>query len=120
MHSTIEEMKYQLARPLFMREIAQYEATRRDVLRDYRIRRILLTKTSNGSYAPTVLRTSNLWGSDWLFSYRPRAGTVVFAGHGGRMTESDPLAFNELRRVSDGFLLKASWLFTRNSGVVGS
>ena len=43
-------------------------------------------------------------------------GEVVFAGYGGGMTESDPLAFNGLRRVSDGFFLKASWLFTRNTG----
>ena len=114
------KMEYQLARPLFVRVIAQYEATRRDVLRDYRTGSILLTKTSSGSYAPTVLHASNLLRSDWLFSYRPRPGTVFFAGYGDSMTESDPLAFNGLRRLSDGFFLKASWLFTRNSGVDGS
>ena len=113
-------MEYQLARPLFVRVIAQYEATRRDVLRDYRNGRILLTRQSNGSYAPTVMRASNLLRSDWLFSYRPRPGTVFFAGYGGSMSESEPLAFNGLRRVSDGFFLKASWLFTRNTGVGGS
>ena len=113
-------MEYQLARPIFVRVIAQYEATRRDVLRDYRTGSILQTNASHGSYAPTVLRESNLLRSDGHFSYRPRPGTVFFAGCRGSMTESDPRAFNGLRRVSDRFFLNASWLFTRNSGVLGS
>lgn len=109
--------EYQLARPLFVRVIAQYEATRREALRDYRTGRILLTRQSDGTYAPTVLRASNLLRSDWLFSYRPRPGTVFFAGYGSSMTEADALGFNGLRRVNDGFFLKASWLFSRNTGV---
>ncbi len=43
-----------------------------------------------------------------------------FLGYGGSMTESEPLAFNGLRRVSDGVFLKASWLCTRNTGAGGS
>lgn len=109
--------EYQLARPLFVRVIAQYEATRREALRDYRTGQILLTRQSDGTYAPTVLRASNLLRSDWLFSYRPRPGTVFFAGYGSSMTEADALGFNGLRRVNDGFFLKASWLFSRNTGV---
>lgn len=110
------KMEYQLARPLFVRVIAQYEATRRESLRDYRTGHILLTRRADGTYAPSVLRASNLLRSDWLFSYRPRPGTVFFAGYGSSLTEADALAFNGLRRVNDGFFLKASWLFSRNTG----
>jgi hypothetical protein len=46
--------------------------------------------------------------TDWLFSYRPRPGTVFFAGYGSSLTEPEALAFTQLRRASDGVFLKAS------------
>jgi hypothetical protein len=36
---------------------------------------------------------------------------VFFAGYGGTLNEADPLAFNELRRTSDAFFVKLSYLF---------
>jgi hypothetical protein len=36
---------------------------------------------------------------------------VFFAGYGNSLTERDPLAFRQLRRVDDGFFLKLSYLF---------
>ena len=75
----------------------------------------LLERRADGSYVPSVSRQSNLLRTDWLFSYRPRPGTVFFAGYGGSMTETEPLAFDGLRRTTDGFFAKASWVFQRNS-----
>ena len=49
--------------------------------------------------------------NDFLFSYKPTPGTVLFLGYGGSMTEQDPLSFRRLSRISDGFFLKASYLF---------
>jgi hypothetical protein len=49
--------------------------------------------------------------ADFLISYRPSPGTVVFVGYGNSLTESDPLAFQRLRRTTDGFFVKLSYLF---------
>ncbi|MEQ1691217.1 MAG: DUF5916 domain-containing protein [Gemmatimonas sp.] len=106
------KIEYQVSRPIFVRLISQYEANRREGLVDYRTGLPLLVRQSDGRYAPSVLRSSNLLRADWLFSYRPRPGTVFFAGYGNSMTEPEALGFDRLRRVSDGFFLKASWLFT--------
>ena len=49
---------------------------------------------------------------DWLFSYQPTPGTVVFLGYGSSLEEPD--RFGRLRRygrVSDGFFAKISYLF---------
>ena len=50
---------------------------------------------------------------DWLFSYQPTPGTVVFAGYGTGLEEPD--RFGDVRRrlirVSDGFFAKISYLF---------
>jgi hypothetical protein len=91
--------------------ISQYEANRREALVDYRTGLPLLVRGSDGRYSTSTTRSSNLLRADWLFSYRPRPGTVLFAGYGNSMTEPAALGFDRLRRVSDGFFLKASWLF---------
>jgi hypothetical protein len=100
--------EYQVTRPIFVRVVSQYEATRREALRDWQTGRVLLVRGADGRYAPSMARRSNLLRTDWLFSYRPRPGTVLFAGYGGSMTEPDALAFDGLRRTSDGFFAKAS------------
>jgi hypothetical protein len=99
--------EYQLARPLFVRVVSQYTATRREALRDPSTGALLIT--ANGQ--PAQLSASNTLRTDWLVSYRPNPGTVLFLGYGGTMTEMDPLAFSELRRVNDGFFVKASYVF---------
>lgn len=106
------KMEYQVARPFFVRIVSQYEANRREALVDYRTGLPLLTRQSNGTYTQSTARSSNLLRADWLLSYRPRPGTVLFAGYGNSMTEPGALQFDHLRRVSDGFFLKASWLFS--------
>ena len=49
--------------------------------------------------------------NDFLFSYKPTPGTVLFLGYGSSLTEQDPLSFRRLSRTADGFFLKASYLF---------
>lgn len=100
--------EYQVTRPIFVRVVSQYEATRREALRDWQTGRVLLVRGADGSYAPSMVRRQNLLRTDWLFSYRPRPATVFFAGYGGSMTEPEALAFAGLRRVSDAFFVKAS------------
>jgi len=49
--------------------------------------------------------------NDLLFSYKPTPGTVFFFGYGASLSEPTAFGFRNLRRTSDGFFLKASYLF---------
>ena len=106
------KLEYQLTRSVFVRVVAQYEATDRMPLHDAASGRPLFVSGTNGTYVPSTENKSNTLRADFLFSYRPSPGTVIFAGYGNTLTESDPLAFQQLRRVSDGFFLKASYVFS--------
>ena len=110
------KLEYQLARPIFVRVVSQYEATRREALRDPTSGTILLIRNSDGQLAPAVAQRNNLLRTDALFSYRPNPGTVFFLGYGNSLVEAQALSFNGLRRTSDGFFVKASWLFRATAG----
>ena len=99
-------LEYQLARPIFVRVVSQYTATRREALIDPRTGTVIVL----GS-VPSAATSSNVLRTDWLFSYRPAPGTVFFVGYGGSMTEEDPLAFKRLARTSDAFFVKGSYVF---------
>ena len=58
----------------------------------------------------SAVRRSN-FRADWLLSYQPSPGTVIFAGYGSTLTEDDPLRFRDLRRTDDGVFVKVSYLF---------
>lgn len=104
-------LEYQLTRSIFFRMVAQYTATERSALRDPSTGRVLLIRQADGTYAPSTETAANTLTADWLFSYRPTPGTVVFAGYGNTMTEVDPLSFSGLRRQHDAFFVKLSYLF---------
>lgn len=104
------KLEYQITRALFVRLVAQYEATRREALRDWRTGQVLMVRDDDGSLAPATGSRSNLLRADWLFSYRPSPGTVFFLGYGNSMTEPEALALDRLRRVHDGFFMKLSWV----------
>jgi hypothetical protein len=104
------KVEYQLARPVFVRVVSQYGATMRAPLRDPRTGEFLFV-TDNGALVRSIATSSNSLRTDWLFSYRPNPGTVFFLGYGGSMSETDPLAFQNLRRTGDSFFVKASYVF---------
>jgi hypothetical protein len=106
------KVEYQVARPLFLRIITQYEATVRAPLRDPATGQLLLASNGDGTFSTSTERRTNALRADFLFSYRPSPGTVLFLGYGNSMTETDPLAFQRLRRVGDGFFVKLSYLFS--------
>ena len=104
------KLEYQITRAIFMRLVGEYDLSERDDLRDE-------TRTNyplliDGQPA-TALRSRSFHG-DYLFSYQPTPGTVLFLGYGGRADgEPDPARrFNwqPLRRASDYFFAKASYL----------
>jgi hypothetical protein len=108
------KMEYQIARPMFFRIVGQYDAEEQAALFDdsrtgYAIVRPL-------PYAPfTAARdtgfTRNDLRVDWLFSYQPTPGTVMFAGYGSSYEGPEHLRFRGLYRTEDGFFIKLSYLF---------
>jgi len=97
------KVEYQLNRDIFFRYVGQYTAQKRDALRDPRTGDSLIV---SGSQPPEPE-----FRNDFLFSYKPTPGTVVFLGYGSSLTEQNPLSFRRLSRTGDGFFLKASYLF---------
>ena len=110
-------MEYQLARPVFVRLVGEYDSFFRDALRDEgRTGRPLLV---NGRL--TSRTTTATFRGDFLFSYQPNPGTVVFLGYGAGFADTrlaaqpfefpSSLRLNGYNRSDDAFFVKASYLF---------
>lgn len=74
---------------------------------------IYILNRATGQYDRAVKAYTKSFRADWLFSYQPTPGTVVFAGYGNTLAnvEEDPRPQSRLRRTVDGFFLKVSYLF---------
>ena len=105
-------MEYQLSRAIFFRFVGQYEARVRDAYRDPATEDAILFRSStDGSFTrSTASRTNNL-RADWLFSYFPSPGRVLYLGYGASLTEPDAFRFQSVERTRDGFFVKFSWLY---------
>ena len=106
------KVEYQLTRALFLRFVGQYDNRRRDALRDPATDRPILVASSGVYRSAGAVSTRDL-RADWLFSYVPSPGTVLFAGYGSSLTEPTAFQFRELERVRDGFFVKLSYLLRR-------
>ena len=112
--STIPRLKveYQVARPVFVRLVTQYSATKVAALRDdSRTNDPILLRRPNGTFVPASARQNSGFRSDVLFSYQPNPGTVIFAGYGNTLAAPQFFEPSELERTSDGFFVKVSYLF---------
>lgn len=105
------KFEYQLTRAIFMRLVGEYDLFEHDDLRDE-------TRTNfpliiDGELASAV-RSRSLHG-DFLFSYQPTPGTVLFLGYGsqadGNPDPNQRFNWQPLRRASDYLFAKASYLF---------
>lgn len=107
------EVAYQLSRPIFIRVVSQYDAQVTDSLRDDSRTNapIVIRDPLTNTFTRASRTVANAIRVDWLFAYQPTPGTVFFFGYGNSLTEPDPLAFRSLRRVSDGFFAKLSYVF---------
>jgi hypothetical protein len=105
------KVEYQLARPVFLRFIGQYDAQERDALRDPATDRPILLADPAGGFLLAAARATNDLRLDWLFSFRPNPGTVAYLGYGTGLTEPEAFSFRNVRRVTDGFFVKLSYLF---------
>jgi hypothetical protein len=107
------KLEYQITRAIFVRFVGQYDAETRDSLRDNSRTEdpILMRNPATGVYERTTRRVRNTLQVDWLFSFRPTPGTVVFAGYGSTLSEEGAFRFTGLERRRDGFFVKLSYLF---------
>lgn len=104
--------EYQVTRAIFLRLVGEYNADRRDDLRDDgRSNAPLLIRDAAGVYQRALATRTNAFRVDWLFSYQPSPGTVFFLGYGSSLSEDQAFRFSGLRRSSDGFFTKLSYLF---------
>jgi hypothetical protein len=107
------KLEYQLARPLFVRLVGEYNAYQQDSLRDdtRTDAPILIYNPGAGVYQRTTAFQDNTFRGDVLVSFTPVPGTVFFAGYGSTLEEPQSFKFAAMRRRQDGFFLKGSYLF---------
>jgi hypothetical protein len=118
------KVEYQIARPVFVRLVGEYTTLYRDALRDEgRTGNPILTydECANGAYQVTVACQRSFFRGDFLFSYQPNPGTVLFVGYGAGYTDTRlaaqqfefprSLGFRGYNRTDDALFVKASYLF---------
>ena len=106
------KVEYQLARAVFVRAVGEYNSLKQAALRDEtRTFAPILLRQADGTFLPALPKSSNRFRADWLFSYQPNPGTVLFAGYGSTLTEPDALRFRSFDRTSDSFFVKLTYLF---------
>ncbi len=105
------KVEYQFTRSIFFRAVGQYATSYQDDLRDdSRTGYPLLVRSGTG-YVRALGSTDNTFQADWLFSFLPSPGTVVYVGYGSTLTEPRSFRFSELSRIQDGFFVKLSYVF---------
>jgi hypothetical protein len=109
------KVEYQVSRPFFVRLVSQYVAFKDDALQDDgRTDRPILLRAPDGTFHASTVQRHNELQFDWLFSYQPNPGTVIFAGYGSTLTDLAARRTFEteaLTRTQDGFFVKLSYLF---------
>ena len=96
-----------------MRFVGQYTARLRDALRQPGTELpIALLDPGTGTHVLAGEGNGNDFRVDWLFSYRPSPGTLIYLGYGSSLEEQSAFAFGrDLHRSTDGFFAKLSYLF---------
>jgi hypothetical protein len=104
-------LEYQFSRALFLRFIGQVESRDRSALRDPRTEQPLFRRSASGVLSAQGARRSLLGRADWLISYLPSPGTVVFFGYGSAVDASETMRPTDIERTSDGAFVKFSYLY---------
>jgi hypothetical protein len=122
------KVEYQLSRAIFLRVVGDYNSYTQDALRDDSRTNapIVAPDPVTGDLEPIYAYRSNFFRGDYLFSYQPNPGTVVFVGYGRgfegydttdpRWPQTDPTwrpgrRATDLLPVSDAVFVKLSYLF---------
>jgi Domain of unknown function (DUF5916) len=102
------KIEYQPTRAIFFRMIGQYQSQRQALLLDAVEGQPLIVA---GVFPPA--QNANGLRLDWLASYKPTPGTMVFIGYGTSLVTDRTLSLANLQRMSDGFFLKVAYLFRK-------
>jgi len=107
------KLEYQLSRPIFLRLVGEYTSERQDSLKDDTRTGapILILDAESGVYTRADAFGRRSFRGDFLFSYQPTPGTVLFAGYGSTLQDPTELGRASLQRTEDGFFFKLSYLF---------
>ncbi len=105
------KLEYQIARPLFIRLVGEYNSFEVDSLRDHGRTEAPILIFRGGQYRRATAFADNTFRGDILVSFAPVPGTVFFAGYGSTLQEIEPFRFERFTRRADGFFLKGSYLF---------
>jgi hypothetical protein len=102
------KVEYQPRRSLFFRMISEYRSQQQAELLDARTGELLYV-----SGIPTRLLAQKGLRLDWLASFEPTPGTAAYFGYGSALDSPGAFAFNDLRRLNDGFFLKLAYQIRR-------
>ncbi|HUQ46324.1 MAG TPA: DUF5916 domain-containing protein [Gemmatimonadaceae bacterium] len=118
------KVEYQIARSIFVRLVGEYTTLYRDALRDEgRTGKPIISFDECAAFAyqvTTACQRSRFRG-DFLFSYQPNPGTVLFLGYGAGYADARvaaqqfefprSLGLRGYNRTDDVLFIKASYLF---------
>ena len=107
------KVEYQISRPIFVRVVGEYHSDWQDALRDdSRTELPIYIRNSSSGFDRAVSTYVKSFRADWLFSYQPTPGTVIFACYGNSLANpTEDASTTRLKRTTDGFFLKLSYLF---------
>ena len=106
------KLEYQATRAVFVRYVGEYASNYQDDLRDdSRTNLPVVLVAADGTFRRAAGIRQRSVRNDWLFSYQPTPGTVLFAGYGNTLANPDDGLQRDLHRTRDGFFLKLSYLF---------
>ncbi|HUF10923.1 MAG TPA: DUF5916 domain-containing protein [Rhodothermales bacterium] len=97
------KLEYQITHDIFVRVIGQYTARELAALENRDGVPILIDGEA------TTATEENLFQTDWLFSYRPVPGTLLYLGYSASFEEPESFRYRDLRRQVDGFFAKISY-----------
>ena len=107
------KVEYQATRAIFVRYIGEYATNYQDALRDdSRTNLPVVYVAPDGTFSRAIGLRERSFRNDWLFSFQPSPGTVLFAGYGDTLATPENRSLPlDLRRQRDGFFFKVSYLF---------
>jgi hypothetical protein len=104
-------VEYQLSRAFQLRVITQYSIDSRDALRDDSRTNLPLVVKSGGSYAALGAYDNRGLQTNFLFTYLPNPGTVLYFGYGSVSARPDLAGRTSFGAVRSDFFLKLSYLW---------
>jgi len=104
--------EYQINRQMFVRVIGELAGVRQDDLRDAgRTDAPVFFRSSSGALTRATAYDRQRARLDFLFSFLPSPGNVVYLGYGDALAENRPAGPTNFQRTRNVFFAKLSYLF---------